>query len=54
MQMFLMELFILMIVNKRPKKTGIVLAGTFILTNVVQVWYTYKNRLIGIYLADLE
>lgn len=54
MQMFLIELLVLMIVNKRPRDTGVVLAGTFVLTNVVQIWYTYKNRLIGIYLAGLE
>uniref|UniRef100_A0A336K189 CSON006028 protein n=1 Tax=Culicoides sonorensis TaxID=179676 RepID=A0A336K189_CULSO len=54
MQLFVMELIILMIINYKPKRTGVILMGVFIFTNVSQILYTFKYKLVGIFLANLE
>ncbi|XP_063709171.1 nose resistant to fluoxetine protein 6-like [Culicoides brevitarsis] len=54
MQMFVMELLVLIIINKWKNLSSLVLTSTFVLTNIFQVLFLYGNGLIGIYLADLD
>lgn len=54
MQLFVVELFVILLVSRFPKKAGTIITSVFLLGNFIAALVFYKEKITGLVLGTVE